>query len=43
MDYLTRLKNRNAYQLDMKNRIAAKKEKDTGFILIDLNLSLIHI
>ena len=42
MDYLTRLKNRNAYQLDMKNRIAAKKEKDTGFILIDLN-SLKHI
>lgn len=42
MDYLTRLKNRNAYQLDVKNRIAAKKEKDTGFILIDLN-SLKHI
>ena len=28
--------------VDMKNRIAAKKEKDTGFILIDLN-SLKHI
>ena len=37
MDYLTRLKNRNAYQLDVKNRKAKKKEAGTGFILIDLN------
>lgn len=37
MDYLTQLKNRNAYQLDMKNRIARKEEAGMGFILIDLN------
>lgn len=36
MDYLTRLKNRNAYQLDVGNRMA-KKAAGTGFILIDLN------
>lgn len=36
-DYLTQLKNRNAYQLDMGNRMAGKKEEGTGFILLDLN------
>lgn len=36
-DYLTQLKNRNAYQLDIKNRIAKKCQERTGFILLDLN------
>lgn len=36
-DYLTQLKNRNAYQLDMGNRIACKGEAGTGFLVIDLN------
>ena len=42
MDYLTQLKNRNAYQLDMNNLEAKKMESGIGFILIDLN-SLKHI
>lgn len=37
MDYLTGLKNRNAYQLDMGNRAARKNAEGTGIILIDLN------
>ena len=36
-DYLTQLKNRNAYQLDIGNRIAGKAQEGTGFILLDLN------
>ena len=36
-DFLTQLKNRNAYQLDISNRISRKKSAGTGFILIDLN------
>ncbi|QJU21097.1 GGDEF domain-containing protein [Enterocloster bolteae] len=36
-DYLTQLKNRNAYQLDIGNRIAGKAQEGTGFMLLDLN------
>lgn len=36
-DYLTQLKNRNAYQIDMDNIIAMKLEKEMGIIAIDLN------
>ena len=36
-DYLTQLKNRNAYQTDMDNIIAMKLEKEMGVISIDLN------
>lgn len=36
-DYLTQLKNRNAYQLDMANIIAMKREIGMGIVAIDLN------
>lgn len=36
-DYLTQLKNRNAYQIDMANLIAMRREHGMGIIAIDLN------
>lgn len=36
-DYLTGLKNRNSYELDINNMCALERAQDTGLVLADLN------
>lgn len=36
-DQLTACKNRNAYDVDLKNIIAKQEEKNLGFVILDLN------